>query len=434
MNEALLAADACGLAATFARGEATPTELVSACVAEIRRRDPLICAFNALASEHDLFSQAQESTQRYREGTPLSPLDGIPFAVKANIAIKALPWHAGIGAFAKRRAETDAACVRTLRQAGMIPFGITNMHEAALGVTTNNHAFGRTRNPRNSDHIPGGSSGGSAAAVAASLVPIALGTDDMGSVRLPSALCGIVGYKPAFGTISNDGLIPLAERLDHIGVHARSVRDVRAVMRLFGESQAPSDEQPSPAALVHSQSLHVEARVERAFRGVLDRIHCREALDWRAIDLSSWRRAGLLVCERDLAHRFSQELAHNPHGFSDEFRALINWAERAPAEKFEEADTLVEQGSERLLQALAGAIILSPTMPVTAPKVDAPVPNDLPNLCLSANFAGVPSISLPIPEAGQGLPVGLLISGSCAGDVLRLAESVCPDVVAPAHA
>lgn len=429
MSSDLLALDACALGEAFRSAQAGPLDLLEACLGQIHQQDARLCVFNTLLPYKQLRLAAEQSSKRYSRGAPLSPLDGIPFAVKANIAIRRCPWHAGIAALASRLAATDSAAVATMREAGMIPLGIVNMHEAALGVTTDNWAFGRTLNPRNPEHIPGGSSGGSAAAVASGMVPVALGTDDMGSVRLPSAFCGIIGYKPRFGAIPVDGLIPLTPRLDHIGVHARSIRDVRAVMRLFAEGSEASLNPPAFATWKLSSDMPIESTVEQAFRGLIKRLGVSTTIDWQDVDLSAWRRAGLLLCERDAERTFSEPLKYRPQGFGEEFRAMIDWAKQVPSAKFEHAENLIEVAANRLRRDLGDRLLLTPTAPFTAPRIDQDVPHDTPNLTVPANFAGIPSISIPMPDTESAMPVALQITGLQASAVLSGAESLCPGIV-----
>lgn len=404
----------------LASRKTTPAELVRTCLGRIEQFDKLINAFNFVRPREALKIEAEQADERYAHGKPLSPLDGIPFAVKANIAIRDCPWHAGIAALSGQVASDDARAVAVLRSAGMIPLGILNMHEAALGITTDNPHFGRTRNPHNVEHIPGGSSGGSAAAVAAGMVPITLGTDDMGSVRLPSAFCGIVGYKPEFGMIPVEGLIELSPRLDHIGVHALSVRDVDAVMDLFGEG---AEESAPPSA-----KWQIDSSLAAAVRSAFERLDCTDSLDWQQVDLSAWRHAGLLLCERDALKTFAKPLKESPQGFSDELRAMLDWASKAPTEKFTHAEAIIDEARIRLRKDLRGRLLLSPTAPIIAPKIGEGAPDDTPNMTLPANFAGVPSISIPMPNAESELPIGLQVTGLHGGEVRAQAASLFPGI------
>ena len=458
---ALCRLDARALAAAFAEGRADPREALTACRQRIERHDGRLGACNHLADADLSFQAAAASADRWRQGAPLSPLDGVPFGVKANIAVRGLPWHGGIGAFRTRRADQDADCVARLRAAGMIPLAICNMHEAALGETSDNPWFGTTRNPHDPTRIPGGSSGGSAAAVAAGFAPIALGTDDLGSVRLPSALCGVLGFKPAHGEIPLGGIIPLSPRFDHLGAHARSLGDLIQIMRLLAPGTAAPEHSPS-AAPVDSMlkkrsrqggSLEQSQRAEpgedslpllhwrtgprlpfaesiaQAFAELLEARAVREVADWSDLDLSALRRAALLICERDAARHFAASLRANPEGFSPAFRQLIAWGARQPAEKAQRAQAQLAQASRRLRADLDRGLLLSPTTPHPAPRRTGQIPVTLADLTAPAAIAGVPAISIPLGFSPKGLPLGLQITGRNSATVLRTAQAFFPGTV-----
>lgn len=436
----LCAADAQQLSAAFAAGAVQPTEALAACLARMERWDAQLGVCNHRLESAQLLGAAQGADERWRAGAPLSPLDGVPFGVKANIAVRGQPWHGGIGAFRERRAEEDAACVARLRAAGMILVAVFNMHEGALGETTDNPAFQTTRNPHNPDHIPGGSSGGSAAAVAAGMVQIALGTDSLGSVRLPSALCGVVGFKPAHGEISMDGVMPLSRRLDHVGVHARSVADIAQVWALLTSDRAERDpSSPAAEALgaggtwrwMHwrpGPRLRFAAPIADAFSQLLRQQAVAEVLDWSVADLSALRRAGLLICERDAALCYAAALRERPEGFSETLRSMLAWGAEQPQEKVRQAENGLDQARRRLRHELAGAMLLSPTTAHLAPKCGAVPPTTLADLTAPAAVAGIPSISLPLGKAAGGLPMGLQISGLDSAAVLDAAASCFPGV------
>lgn len=460
-SQPLWALEATALGSAFANGQMHPWEVVQACLGRIAGYDGQVGACNQVAQEAALRRQAEASADRWRRGAPLSPLDGVPFGVKANIAVQGMAWHGGIGALAHQVASQDAACVARLRDAGLIPLAICNMHEAALGVTSNNSAFGATRNPHDLEHIPGGSSGGSAAAVAAGFLPIALGTDDLGSVRLPSALCGIVGFKPAYGELSNAGVIPLAPSLDHVGVHARSVADVAAVMGLIGGvgehpvhgslppptwtawrlgGQWPADG-PVAAAFADLSAQQETVRSIRftgttlaaAFARLLAQHNVSETLDWSDIDLAALRRAGLLLCERAAANHFAALLREHPQGFSQTLRDLLAWGVSQPQEKAQRAQALVEHAGQRLRKELANRLLLNPTTLHQAPRRDAEPPVSLADLTAPAAIAGLPSISVPWSDAAPGLPLGLQITGADSAQVLKAAAVCFPGSAATAR-
>ena len=213
----------------YAIGAERPTAVAEAALAQIAARDPVIRAFTHVDAE-GARAAALASEHRWRAERPLSALDGVPVAVKDNIAVAGLPLTAGMEHRRGLFASADAEVVARLRAAGAVIIGMTNMHEAALGSTTDNRFYGRTDNPAAPGHTPGGSSGGTAAAVTAGFVPLGIGTDTLGSVRLPAAYCGVAALKPTPGLLPKAGLIDLSWSLDTIGPIAASIDDLATVM------------------------------------------------------------------------------------------------------------------------------------------------------------------------------------------------------------
>ena len=430
------AADATALGAAFAAGRLEPQAVIESLLQRIEALDPIVGACNHVAPSMPLLAAADAAAERWRAGVPRSPLDGVPFGVKANIAVAGWPWHSGIAAQRGRLAPEDADCVARLRAAGMLPVAVLNMHEAALGVTSDNRAFRTTRNPRSLDCIPGGSSGGSAAAVACAMLPIALGTDSLGSVRLPSALCGVVGFKPGHGVVPTRGVEPLAASLDHVGIHARSVRDLVQVFALLrgqsGDAAVPATEPQAGAAPPLAQWLlgNPEHETARAIREVLhgtvggDRLN--RPVDWTGVDLSALRRAGLLECERSAARHFAALLREQPDGFSTEFRQLTAWGAAQGADQVREAADRLAQARQSLRAELRDQLLVGPTVPHRAPPRDVPPPSDLADFTAPAAIAGVPAISVPIGGFDDGRPMGLQIAGTRSADVLRAARLLFP--------
>ncbi|NJL01924.1 MAG: AtzE family amidohydrolase [Spirulinaceae cyanobacterium SM2_1_0] len=225
--------DASAIAASIQRQEVSATRILTAVIAAIDADDADLNCFTTRLTD-TARAEAAAIDRAQAENQILGDLAGVPFAVKDLFDISGIPTLAGSKINRENPpATTDATAVARLRQAGAVLVGALNMDEYAYGFTTENHHYGATRNPRDRDRIAGGSSGGSAAAVAAGLVPLALGTDTNGSVRVPAALCGIFGLKPTYGRISRAGVTLFASSFDHVGLFARSVRDTALAFDLL---------------------------------------------------------------------------------------------------------------------------------------------------------------------------------------------------------
>jgi aspartyl-tRNA(Asn)/glutamyl-tRNA(Gln) amidotransferase subunit A len=403
----------------------SPVDVCRFYLHRIASRDSTIGAVTFLDIEAG--QAAEASASRWRAGAALSPIDGVPMLVKANIAVRGWPWHAGIAAYRNRVAQADAACVARLRQAGVVILGLANMHEAAFGATNDNAAFGRACNPWDVVRTPGGSSGGSAAAVAAGFCAAALGTDTLGSVRIPSAYCGIVGVKPEKGLVDGTGLVPLCPQLDEVGVHARSVADAAAVLGVLSDLGGGSAVRParvmklaweSGVAVEPAQSAAVFRMVAQArSAGVTVQELILPDLDFQAV-----QRAAVLIVECGALAEHGAAIEANPDGFSADLRAMLGWAARQPQARIEGAQQRLAAVALMLRDVCAdGTLIVAPTVPQQAFAWNMPVPDNQAAFTMLANIAGLAAISVP---AGlkHGLPLAVQLVGRDVFGLFRMAD------------
>ncbi|MDP9289678.1 MAG: amidase family protein, partial [Thermoproteota archaeon] len=211
-------------------GELSPSELVGVCLDKIKKFDSSLNAFITVLEDHAR-QEAANAEKQIKQGIYLGPLHGIPFSIKDVIYAKGVRCTAGSKIMSDYISKIDATSVVKMKKAGAILIGTNNTHEFACGITNVNPHYGSSRNPWSTSKLSGGSSGGSGVAVAACMVPVSLGTDTSGSIRVPSSLCGVVGLKPTYGRVSKYGIVDLAPSLDHVGCITRSAWDAAAVLQ-----------------------------------------------------------------------------------------------------------------------------------------------------------------------------------------------------------
>ncbi|PKP92451.1 MAG: amidase [Alphaproteobacteria bacterium HGW-Alphaproteobacteria-16] len=356
---------------------------------------------------------AVASQARFDAGNPRA-LEGVPVAVKANIAVAGLDWNAGMGARRGVVAHADAVVVQQLRAAGAIILGTLNMHEAALGATSDNPFFGRVTNPHDVNRTPGGSSGGSGAAVAAGLCTVSLGTDTMGSVRIPAAYNGVFGLKPGHGVVSADGLVPASVSLDAIGPLARSLDDLAAVFAVIGEGALGG----VPARLLTLDpcyGLECEAAIDAAVgraRAVLSGMQTHSVR--LADDAAAVGFAGFVQVARELAGH----LADTPSdGFSDELRFMLGHAAKRSDAEVAEAAAVLARTRTTLRDAIGtDGVLLTATAPQVAFAHTNRPPVTQSGFTALANIAGLPAISIPAGQDADGLPVAVQLIGAPGSD------------------
>lgn len=412
--------DIAALTAAYARGVLTPRSVVEHYLARIDAFDPTLHAYTHVDRERAL-AAADECGRRFEAGAPAS-LEGVPIAVKANIDVEGLPTHAGVASRRNAVATRDAEVVTRLRTAGAIILGNLNMHEAALGATTDNEGFGVAMNPHRIGHTPGGSSGGSGAAVAAGLCVAALGTDTLGSIRIPAAYNGVYGLKPTHGLVPTDGLVALAARLDAVGPLARSIADLRAVMAVMAPLRT-AEPVAKVARLAVVDGHDVEPAVRRAYALSAELLEGLGVPVQRYatpdIDLAKTRVAGFVEAAREARLHFP-EVEREPDSFSERFRSHLAFAANFDHAGVAQGRAALDAAAGRLRAVLLDAeAILMPTTPEAAfAHGGAPITQaDFTGL---ANFAGLPALSIPAGWSGDGLPVGVQLVGRAGAEAALL--------------
>ena len=383
----------------------SPAERTERFLAAIEARNPAINAYLTVTADLAR-EQAAAAEERWRSGRLLSAVDGWCIAVKDNIDVAGVRTTNGLpGGWT---AKADAPVVARLKEAGAIILGKTNLHEAALGTTTNNPHWGPAYNPHREGLTPGGSSGGSGAAVAAGLCDAALGTDTMGSVRLPASYCGVFGFKPTFDRVPVEGVAPLCWALDHVGPLAGSMAGIAAmdaVMTGAAPASAP-DRPPRIVRLSVFEDLPLQEEVAAAYTAGIAALEARWG-DCPAVGAPGFeplrnRRAALLAIEADAAaiHAGAFDAA------SGVLRPMLDYGASMPAPKLALALEELRQARKAIMAVFEQAdVIICPVAPQTAfPQTDPPPPSQADFLGLAV-FAGAPALSLPLPSAG--LPVGL---------------------------
>jgi aspartyl-tRNA(Asn)/glutamyl-tRNA(Gln) amidotransferase subunit A len=467
------------IAAAVRSGELSAVEMTTEALAAIESADAEIRAFNMVTADEALAAARAVDAAR-AEGRELGPLAGVPIALKDNLCTRGVPTTCSSRILQGWRPPYDATVVRRLAAAGAISVGKTNLDEFAMGSSTENSAFGPTRNPRDTTRVPGGSSGGSAAAVAASYVPLALGSDTGGSIRQPAALCGVVGVKPTYGLVSRYGLVAFASSLDQIGPFAATVADAALLLEVIA-GHDPADSTSIPEE-VPSISAHLSDGVEGLRVGVISELsgegispdvaaRTREAADALAAagakveeasvpatiyGLSAYYVIAPAEASSNLARydgvRFGLRVdapttpemydATRTAGFGDEVKRRIMLGTYALSAGYYDAYYGTAQKVRRLIARDFDAayeqfdLLLSPTSPTTAfplgAKTDDPMTMYMNDVCtIPSNLAGHPAMSVPFGTGGDGLPVGVQVLAPALGEVAMFRAAAVLEGAAP---
>jgi len=423
------------------RKQISSTELVEAALRRIERLNPSLNAFITVVADaaRRQALAADRELRRKRGSRALGPLHGVPISLKDNYCTRGIRTTAGSRILTNFIPQEDAEAAARLARAGAILLGKTNMHEFAYGITNENPHYGAARNPWNQECMTGGSSGGSAAALAAGIGLGATGTDTGGSIRIPAALCGVVGLKPTFGLVSVAGIIPLAETFDHAGPMARTVVDTCILL------EAMAGEHPRGAVPPNFQKLRtirprkfrmgwpkeyffdrVDAEVKHAVEAA---VKCLESLGGRIVEVSLPRLLKSVEPSTNIAlaeaTNYHQAMGYFPalaEEYGDEVSKRLELGTKVRAVDYLRALD-VKRGITRDFDAAFERVdvIAAPALPVSAPRLGTKemevageketVRSAFVRLNRPANFTGHPAISVPCGFTRAGLPIGLQLIG-----------------------
>ena len=416
----------------------TPRDLAEACFRQIERLNPALNAFITVCDVATLNPQPSEQTIPFALANALR---GIPIAVKDLFDTDGIRTTAGSKFFADNVPNSDAFVIEKLKQAGATIMGKTNTHEIALGVTGNNPHYGAAHNPWNTDLIPGGSSSGSAIAVATGMALGALGTDTGGSIRIPASLCGVVGFKPTFGRVSTRGVFPLSWNLDHVGPLTTCVRDAALLLQVISIYDAID---PGSIKMITGDYLghlvddiqgkkvtlgvgeFVESADPEVLNAVRDTAKVFESLGCKVQEVNvSWMREAALanatMTRSDGAAVHRDRLRENPEMFGEDVLRRLQEGAKTTSTEYALArrtQTEVKKRCELFFESTDFLII--PSTPIVAPAIAG---NDaveqaarLTRFTAPFNLAGLPAISIPCGFTKAGLPIGLQIVSKAWGD------------------
>jgi aspartyl-tRNA(Asn)/glutamyl-tRNA(Gln) amidotransferase subunit A len=444
-------------AAALRRREISSLELTAAALERIERLNPSTNAMQTVMAEAAR-ERAKQADQELARGEGRGPLHGIPIAVKDLFRTQGVRTTGGSKLFEDYVPDYDAAVVESLRAGGAVLVAKSGMHELAYGITSSNPHFGAIRNPWDRDRIPGGSSGGSGAAVAAGMVFMAMGSDTGGSIRIPAAFCGVVGLKPTYGRVSRYGAMPLAFTLDHMGPLTRSVRDAGAVLNVIAGYDA-RDETSSRRQVENyvpdiDTSIRgvriglpenfyferldpdVDAAVRAAFRTAESR--GAEIVPLRVPDMAAINTVARIILLAEASAVLEPHLEHRDL-FGGDVMALLDQGRLLPATDYINAQRL-RRGMQREFAGLWARVdcLFTPTTPITAPRigettVSAGSENEdvrlaATRLVRAINALGLPAVSIPCGADRRGLPIGLQIVGQPFAEslILRVAQALVP--------
>jgi aspartyl-tRNA(Asn)/glutamyl-tRNA(Gln) amidotransferase subunit A len=471
---------ATAIAAAVRAGEVSAKEVLEAHLATIEAREPTVNAFNAVLAD-EARAAAETVDRAVAAGEDPGPLAGVPVALKDNLCTRGLPTTCSSRILEGWRPPYDATVVARLGGAGAVAVGKTNLDEFAMGSSTENSAFGPTRNPHDPERVPGGSSGGSAAAVAAGFAPVSLGSDTGGSIRQPAALCGVVGVKPTYGLVSRYGLVAFASSLDQIGPFSATVADSALLLEAIAGHDpldSTSIDRPAPSLLdvldEGVQGLRVGLITELMGDGIAPDVaaRVRQAADAltaagaevgeatvpaASYGLSAYYLIAPAEASSNLARydgvRYGMRVdapttgemneATRTAGFGPEVKRRIMLGTYALSAGYYDAyygkalkvRTLIVRDFDAAYEDFD--LLLSPTSPTTAfrfgDKTADPLSMYLNDVCtIPSNLAGHPAMSVPFGPGDDGMPVGVQLLAPALGEATMFRAAAVLEAAAPA--
>jgi len=426
------------LAADLRAGKVSSRELVAQSLRQIERLDSKLNAFITVTGEGAL-READERDQELASGIDRGPLHGIPIAHKDLLRTKGVRTTAGSRIYADYVPQRDAAIVTRLHEAGAVSLGKTGLHELAYGITSNNPHFGAIHNPWDLARIPGGSSGGSAVAVAAGMVPFTTGTDTGGSIRVPASFCGIVGLKPTFGRVNIRGVLPLGFSQDHVGPLTRTVRDAAIAFQAMVDDPTgyvpPANLSLSGLRIGWPKNFfmdQVDPQIEVAVRAAFE---TAAAIEGRIVEIEmpdmNALRAAAATCLLVEAVTVVRPYLDRRADFGADVLAMLDQGKAIAAIDYIEAQRTrrrIGRQFARLFEQVD--CIFTPTTPITAPKIGQTsveirggkeeVRSAATRFTRVMNALGLPAISIPCGFSRSGLPIGLQIIAAARQDDLLL--------------
>jgi len=398
-------------------------ELTRQCLNQIAKLNPVLNAFITVTADSAL-ARAEELDRELAHGVDRGPLHGIPIAHKDLMWTKGVRTTSGSKIFADFVPDRDAPVVQRLAEAGAVMVGKAGLHELAYGITSDNPHFGTIRNPRNPEHSPGGSSGGSAVAVATGMAFTATGTDTGGSIRVPASFCGVAGLKPTYGLIDRSGVQPLGLSLDHVGPLARTVGDLRVALDAMSDSarRKPAPTSISQICIGLPENFYLTSTAPEIKAAVHDAAQRAEKLGVRVIpvrvpDIDALNTVGLVILLSEAAAVHQTHL-HRRGDFGADVLALLDEGSLIPAVDYVNAQRqrkLLLDEFHKLFHDID--CLFTPSTPITAPRIgqteialDGAQYNTrilTTRFARGINVLGFPALSIPCGTSAEGLPIGL---------------------------